>query len=68
MELLVCAWDWLKANLSTEFFAALAAIMSFVVAWRQHVWNKRNHLASVRPFLADSLGGGNGFTYVITNK
>lgn len=71
MELLVCAWDWLKANLSTEFFAALAAIMSFVVAWRQHVWNKRNHLVSVRPFLSDFVSTSTrpaAFQYEITNK
>ncbi len=55
MDIFICAWDWLKVNLSTEFFAALAAIMSFVVVWRQHVWNKRNHIASVSPFLCDFL-------------
>lgn len=71
MELLVCAWDWLKANLSTEFFAALAAFMSFVVAWRQHVWNKRNHLASVSPFLCDFLQRSqpdHSLTFRIMNK
>lgn len=31
--------------------AAIAAAVSGVVAWRQHIWNKRNHLASVRPFI-----------------
>lgn len=31
--------------------AAIAAVVSGVVAWRQHIWNKRNHLASVRPFI-----------------
>ncbi|MEM7421646.1 MAG: hypothetical protein AAF364_18285 [Pseudomonadota bacterium] len=54
MEYLIDIWNWCKA-LTTEFFAALAAALSFLVAWRQHVWNKEHHLASIKPFICDFL-------------
>lgn len=37
--------------LTVTSLAAFAAIVSGFVAWKQHIWNKRNHLASVRPFI-----------------
>ena len=55
MENLMAVWSWLTSVLTTEFFAALAAALSFFVAWRQHVWNKKHHLASFRPFICDLL-------------
>ncbi|MDW5287069.1 hypothetical protein R6Y90_19160 [Alteromonas macleodii] len=55
MENLMAVWSWLTSVLTTEFFAALAAALSFFVAWRQHVWNKKHHLASIKPFICDFL-------------
>ena len=55
METLTIFWHWLTNVLTTEFFAALAAALTFIVAWRQHVWNKRNYLASVKPLICDFL-------------
>jgi len=51
--------------------AALAAIVSGIVAWRQHVWNKKNHLASVRPYLCDFLHRSftkTGISFCLMNK
>ena len=53
METLTVFWRWISSVLTTEFFAALAAALTFIVAWRQHVWNKRNHTASVKPLICD---------------
>jgi len=55
MEYFTVFWNWLTNVLTTEFFAALAAGLTFLVAWRQHVWNKKNYLASVKPLICDFL-------------
>ncbi|WP_278356273.1 MULTISPECIES: hypothetical protein [Idiomarina] len=51
--------------------AAIAAVISGVVAWRQHIWNKRNHLASVRPFITgmfQTYGEPFNVSYRLHNK
>ncbi|AAV82448.1 UNVERIFIED_ORG: hypothetical protein DFO82_0114 [Idiomarina abyssalis] len=53
------------------FFTALTAAISCAVAWRQHAWNKRNYLASVKPYLSDFLDEKTNpliFSYTLTNK
>lgn len=49
-EFLIMAMNQILMLIVTSL-AAIAAVVSGVVAWRQHIWNKRNHLASVRPFI-----------------
>jgi hypothetical protein len=56
---------------AATFFTALTALISCAVAWRQHAWNKRNYLASVKPYLSDFLDEKTEpltFSYTLTNK
>lgn len=58
MEPVTAAWTLesiLTPTTITAIFAALAALISGFIAWRQHVWNKRIQLASVRPYITDFL-------------
>jgi hypothetical protein len=61
----------LEPSVIAAFLAALAAGLSLLVAWRQHIWNKKNYLVSVRPFLTEFLDETHAplsFTYELTNK
>lgn len=75
-------WEKLSTLLSTEFFACIAAGISGIVAVKQYrwnkkhneelmVWNKKNQIAVVRPYITDFLNVGDNnssFEYSLLNK
>ncbi|KHT61018.1 hypothetical protein RJ44_01995 [Alteromonas macleodii] len=53
MEWLLRLYEGRESMFTAQFFAALTAALTFLVAWRQHTWNKKHHLVSIRPFICD---------------
>lgn len=53
MEWLLRLYEGQVSMFTAQFFAALTAALTFLVAWRQHTWNKKHHLVSIRPFICD---------------